>query len=96
MVRAKAGEEPEASALRDLLAWADEAVLGQPKPKEPLRINGTTGSFVDDSATAYGLALAWGATGDTRYAAAARSFVMAWVTTTRTLENTCPDRGCPS
>jgi len=94
VVRAKAGEEPEASALRDLLKWADEAVLGQPKPKEPLRINGTTGSFVDDSATAYGLALAWGATGDTRYAAAARSFVMAWVTTTRTLENTCPDRGC--
>jgi hypothetical protein len=94
VVRAKAGEEPEASALRDLLAWADGAVGRKPKPKEPLRIDGTTGSFVDDSASAYGLGLAWGATGDLRYATAARSFVIAWASTTRTLENTCPDRGC--
>jgi hypothetical protein len=94
VTRADSGMEPEASALRDLLAWADGAVNGKPKPKEPLRIDGTTGSFVDDSASAYGLALAWGATGDLRYATAARSFVIAWATTTRTLENTCPDSGC--
>lgn len=94
VARAHSGMEPEASALRDLLAWADTAVVRTPKPKEPLRIDGTTGSFVDDSAAAYGLALAWGATADMRYATAARSFVMAWATTTKTLQNTCPDTGC--
>jgi hypothetical protein len=87
------GNEPEASALSDLRSWAESAVGRHPAPEEPLRIDGTTGSFVDDSATAYGLALAWGATGDVRYANAAGSFVMAWATTTRTLEGACPTGG---
>ena len=93
MARAAAGHQPERAALADLLAWAKVAVKRHPRPTEPLRITGTTGRFVDDSATAYGLALAWGATGDRRYATAARSFVMAWVAATRTLKDACPDRG---
>jgi hypothetical protein len=91
--RAAAGQQPEAAALADLLTWAKDAAGRHPKPAEPLRIDGTTGPFVDDTATAYGLALAWGATGDVRFATAARSFIMGWVTTTKTLEGACPDRG---
>ena len=91
--RAAAGTEPEATALADLLAWAATAVDGNPDPKEPLRIDGTTGSFVDDSATAYGLALAWGVSGDLRDATAARRFVNAWVERTRTLVGACPTGG---
>jgi hypothetical protein len=90
---ARAGQQPDQSALADLLSWAQTAVDGTPDPSEPLRIDGTTGPFVDDSATAYGLALAWGATGDLRYATAARGFVMAWAQRTRTLLGACPADG---
>ena len=87
------GEQPDEAALADLLAWADSAVGTKPEPTEPLRINGTTGPFVDDSATAYGLALAWGATGDERYATTARDFILAWAQRTRTLVGACPGDG---
>ena len=90
---AAAGDEPEASALADLRAWAEVAVGDSPHAMEPLRIDGTTGPFVDDSATAYGLALAWGATGDRRYAEAARAEILAWAQTTRTLIGACPSDG---
>jgi hypothetical protein len=90
---AAAGTQPDAAALADLLAWAQDAVHHQPDPAEPLRIDGTTGPFVDDSAAAYGLALAWGATGDRRYAVAAREDVMAWAGKTRTLIGACPGDG---
>jgi hypothetical protein len=87
------GAQPEAAALADLLAWVPGALNGKPDPADPLRIDGTTGPFVDDSATAYGLALAWGATGDQRDAVAARAYVMAWAETTRTLVGACPGDG---
>lgn len=90
---AAAGSEPEAGALRDLRAWADIAVTERPNPRDPLQISGTRGAFVDDTAAAYGLALAWGATGDLHYAEAAAERVMAWVRTTKTLRDACPDRG---
>jgi hypothetical protein len=91
--RAAAGSEPDATALRDLLEWADVAVTEHPNPREPLQISGTKGAFVDDTAAAYGLALAWGATDDIRYARAAADRVTAWVGTTRTVKDGCPDRG---
>ena len=91
--RGRAGVQPEAAGLDDLLAWAREEVNHRPDPSEPLRIKGTTGPFVDDTATAYGLALAWGATGDAAYATASRDHVMAWVDTTRTLVRACPTGG---
>jgi hypothetical protein len=90
---AGAGRQPDQSGLADLLAWAKTAVDRTPDPSEPLRIDGTTGPFVDDSATAYGLALAWGVSGDLRYATAARGFVMAWAERTRTLLGACPADG---
>lgn len=79
--------------MADLLAWARRAVDERPSPREPLRIKGTTGPFVDDTATAYGLALAWGVSGEERFARTALEFVLAWVRTTRTLEDACPDGG---
>jgi hypothetical protein len=90
---AAGGVQPDAAALADLIAWAQDAVNEQPSPAEPLRIDGTTGPFVDDSAAAYGLALAWGVTGDRRYAAAAHQDVMAWALKTRTLIGACPGDG---
>ena len=91
--RARAGSEPEATAVRDLVDWARKAVDDKPRPKQRLNIGGTTGAFVDDTATAYGLALAWAVTGDAADAQASRDIVMAWVTTTTELANACPDRG---
>ncbi len=91
--RAAAGQAPEAAAVKDLLDWSRGAVDGQPNPSEPLRIDGTTGPFVDDSASAYGLALAWAVSGDPRDALAARRYVMAWVAQTKTLLGACPSDG---
>ena len=90
---AKQGREPFATGLRDLLAFADDARSGDPRPKEPLNISGTGGSFVDDAAAAYGLAMAYVATSDVTYAEASDRYLMAWATTTRTTRNTCTDAG---
>ncbi len=87
------GLEPFASGLRDLLDFADQARRDDPRPKEPLNISGTGGPFVEDAAAAYGLALAYVATGDATYADASSRYLMAWATTTRTTRNTCKERG---
>ncbi len=87
------GTEPYASAVRDLLEFADRMVGRPASPQEPLEIRGTEGPFVDDSATAYGLALAYGVTGEERYADSAVAYIRAWVDTTRTTVGTCPDSG---
>ncbi len=91
---ANEGREPFASGLQELMAFADEARIDDPRPKEPLNISGTDGPFVEDAAAAYGLAMAYVATGDVTYAEAASRYLMAWATTTRTMRNTCKDRGC--
>jgi hypothetical protein len=90
---AQAGAAPFADALTALLGDA-EGFLGEPpQPKEPLDIKGTDGPFVEDSSRAYGLALAWVATGDRRYATAAADLIRAWSTTTKTTRHTCPAGG---
>ncbi len=91
--RAASGEEPYASAVADLVDFATATVKRPPRPEEPLQIDGTEGPFVDDSAAAYGLALAWVVTGDDAYAAASAGYIDAWVRTTRTTVGTCPDDG---
>jgi hypothetical protein len=91
--RALAGEQPYKDALADLLDDARKLVGTSPHPQEPLEISGTEGPFVDDTAAAYGLALAWAVTGDEGYATAADGFLMAWVRTTRTTKGTCTDDG---
>lgn len=85
--------EPYASAMADLLAWAEQAVDRDPHPVERLRIDGTEGPFVDDTAAAYGFALAWIVSGEDRYADAAARFILAWVDTTTSTERTCPNDG---
>jgi hypothetical protein len=91
--RAASGDEPYASAIADLLEYASATVDRAPRPEEPLQIDGTEGPFVDDSAAAYGLALAWVVTGDDAYATASAGHIDAWVRTTRTTVGTCPDDG---
>lgn len=90
---AHGGREPFATGLRDLLGFADKARLRDPRPSQPLNISGTGGPFVDDAAAAYGLAMAYVATGDATYADAASRYLMTWATTTRTTRNTCKDGG---
>ena len=87
------GLEPWASAKADLLADADAALPPAPHPSASLDIPDTEGPFVDDTALAYGLALAYSVTGDVRYAEGAREYIMAWVRTTNRLLNVCPDGG---
>ena len=91
--KASKGVEPWASAKADLLKDADRAIPPAPHPAASLDIPDTEGPFVDDTATAYGLALAYSVTGDVRYAEAARDYIMAWVGTTKRLLNVCPDDG---
>jgi hypothetical protein len=87
------GEEPYRSAVDDLLAWAKRRVDDEPRPAERLDIKGTEGPFVDDTAAAYGLALAWVVSGEPQYAEAAAGFIRAWVETTTSTAHTCPDDG---
>jgi hypothetical protein len=90
---ARSGVQPYAAALDDLLVWARKAVRRDPRPAERLRIKGTEGPFVDDTATAYGLALAHVMTGERGYGEAAARYIMAWVDTTTSTHNTCKDDG---
>ncbi|HEX5467214.1 MAG TPA: alginate lyase family protein [Candidatus Limnocylindrales bacterium] len=87
------GEEPYREAVADLLTFAHDALVAEPHPEQPLDILGTTGPFVDDTAAAYGLALAYGLTGDAADATKAAHHIMAWVDTTTTTVNACPDSG---
>jgi hypothetical protein len=91
--QAKAGSEPMAGALTELLADADAALLVAPHPMVNLEIPDTEGPFVDDTATAYGLALAYAATGEVAYAEGAKAYIQAWVQTTASLTNACPSGG---
>ena len=87
------GVEPYAEAVADLLVFADRAVQRDPEPEDPLDINGTEAPFVDDTAAAYGLGLAYVVTGEARYAEAAARYILGWVETTGSTRDACPDRG---
>ena len=87
------GIDPYKAAVDDLMSWAKGAVHHKPHPVTSLRIDGTKGAFVDDTATAYGLALAYVVTGDDTYGKAAARFIMAWVDTMTRTRNTCPFDG---
>ena len=88
-----AGQEPYASAVVNLMEWADGAVDDVARPTQPLLIVGTDNEFVDDARRAYGLGLAYGLTGDERYAQAARRTIRSWMDLTTTTTDTCPDSG---
>lgn len=91
--QATAGSQPLAGALAELLGDADAALSADPHPMVNLDIPDTEGPFVDDTATAYGLALAYATTGEVRYAEGAKTYIQAWVGTTTTLTNACPGGG---
>jgi hypothetical protein len=90
---AVAGRAPYRAAVADLRAWARQAVVRRPHPATRLRINGTEGPFVDDTAAAYGLALTYVITGEKKYGTAAARFIMAWVDTTTSTRGTCRHDG---
>ena len=87
------GEEPYASAVVNLMEWANDAVDDVARPTQPLLIVGTDNEFVDDARRAYGLGLAYGVSGDERYAQAARRTIRSWVDVASTTTDTCPDSG---
>jgi hypothetical protein len=87
------GEEPHASAVTNLMEWADDAVTEPARPTQPLRIVGTDNEFVDDARRAYGLGLAYGLSGEERYAEAARRTIRNWMDVVTTTTDTCPDGG---
>jgi alginate lyase len=87
------GTEPYRTAVDDLMAWAERRVDDRPRPAERLKIAGTEGPFVDDTAAAYGLALAWIVSGESRFAEASADTIRAWVGTTTATADTCPDDG---
>jgi alginate lyase len=91
--QAAAGTEPLAGALSELVADAEAALPPDPRPVADLNIPDTEGPFVDDTATAYGLALAYATTGDVRYAEGAKAYIQAWIQTTSKLTNACPTGG---
>lgn len=75
------------------ISYADNALGRNPNPQNPLNIPGTTGPFVDDANAVNVLGIAYGLTGDIKYASKAREYIMAWVNTTKSLTNACPDSG---
>ena len=87
------GVAPYKAAVSDALSFANGKLSSNPSPQNPLNISGTTGPFVDDTAAAYGLALAYSTTGDLKYAKKSRDYIMAWVNTTKSTQNTCTNSG---
>jgi Alginate lyase len=85
--------EPTATAVADLLAWADAHVGDRPHPMQPLIIVGTDNEFVDDARRAYGLGLAYAISGEDRYATAARATIRAWVDAVSSTGDVCTDSG---
>ncbi len=90
---AERGIEPYASAVAGLLAEADRAMGRVPRPQQPLTINGTGGPFVEDSADAYTLSLAYVVGGQRRYAVQAGRILDAWAATVSSTRGTCADSG---
>jgi hypothetical protein len=91
--RAAAGREPWASAVAELKKEAEEALQRTPSPANPLRVSGTEGDFVDDSADAYTLALAYVITDDASFAEASANRIRAWSTVATRAEDTCTSDG---
>jgi hypothetical protein len=89
---ADSGQEPYKSAVADLLSFANSH-MGSPSPQSSISIPGTDGPFVTDSGIVYAMGLAYGLTGDAKYAQKGREYIMAWVNTAKGSTNTCPDSG---
>ena len=91
--QAVAGLEPYRDAFDDLLQWARTATNTTPRPLQPLVVTDNDNELTDDATRAYGLAIAYAATGSEEYAVAARATIRAWVDKVQWTEDTCPDSG---
>ncbi len=87
------GIAPVAAAVDDLMAWAEDAVRVSPKPVQPLVVVGNDNVLVSDASRAYGLGLAYVASGDERFAAAAATTIWAWDGRVKWADDVCPDNG---
>ncbi|MFL5779529.1 MAG: alginate lyase family protein, partial [Chloroflexota bacterium] len=90
---AQRGVSPVAAAVEDLMAWAAIAVARSPHPVQPLVVVGNDNVLVDDGTRAYGLGLAYVASGDERYAESAAATIRAWVDEVHWADDTCTDAG---
>ena len=91
--QARAGEEPAASAVDAVVAFAEDALRRDPAPTAVIGTRSSSGAFSEDALAAYGLSLAWGVTGRQEYARHAAGLMDAWVTTSTDTSGTCPDSG---
>jgi hypothetical protein len=91
--QAVAGVEPFRDAFDDLLQWARTATNTAPRPLQPLVVTDNDNELTDDATRAYGLSIAYAATGSEEYAVAARATIRAWVDKVQWTEDTCPDSG---
>ncbi|HET8777023.1 MAG TPA: alginate lyase family protein [Candidatus Limnocylindria bacterium] len=89
--QAEAGIEPYRSALDQLMAEADRALEGEPRPVNPL--SRRDDRFLRDTRDAYTLALAWVASGQERYAERSADFINAWATNVDETRDTCRESG---
>ncbi|MEO5939726.1 MAG: alginate lyase family protein, partial [Candidatus Limnocylindrales bacterium] len=87
------GIAPFADAVDDLQSWATSAVQRTPHPVQPLVVVGNDNVLVDDATRAYGLGLAYVASGDERFAVAAAATIRAWVHDVHWADDTCTDDG---
>jgi hypothetical protein len=87
------GIAPFSDAVVDLMSWASTAVRRSPHPVQPLVVVGNDNVLVDDATRAYGLGLAYAASGDERYAVAAAATVRAWSHEVRWADDVCTDDG---
>ena len=87
------GIAPFADAVDDLQSWATSAVQRTPHPVQPLVVVGNDNVLVEDATRAYGLGLAYVATGDERFAAAVAATIRAWVHDVHWADDTCTDDG---
>jgi hypothetical protein len=84
---------PDEAAARRLRDAADEAREVEPSARDPLLITDTEDAFVGDAQRAWTLALAYRVFRQEADAEASSAIVEDWMTTTRTLEDACPDSG---
>jgi hypothetical protein len=91
--QAERGVPPVAAAAADLLSWAATASGKSPHPVQPLVVVGNDNVFTDDATRAYGLALAYVASGKEEFAVSAAATIRAWVQDVHWTDDTCTDAG---
>lgn len=90
---ARAGEQPYADAVADLMVDAERLLGHVAQPIQPLLIEDDGGIFEADGTAAYGLAIAFRISADERYGRHAADILRAWVGGVSAVVDTCPNSG---